>query len=773
MLNNKKMASRRISVVSLLLIGTLKAGILQAASSGESTPVATPPARQVPNVLVWMMDDVGFAQVSSYGGLVETPNIDRVARSGLRYTNYHTAPICSAARASFLAGRMPHSVHIGGHATAARDLPGYDAHIPPSAGTIADNLHSAGYVTFAVGKWDHLPNEEAGPAGPYHQWPAGQGFDRFYGFLAADADNFHPTLVNDLTPIATPDVEDYHLSEDMADRAIRMIQSRDGSDPARPFFMYWATGAAHAPHHAPEEWLRRYRGKFDMGWDQAREAILARQVKEGIMPPGTKLATRPDVIRAWSELDLREQKLYARQMEAFAASLSYADYQFGRILDALEESGELDNTVVIVVSDNGASAEGGTYGLHDEAVLAGGSPLRVEDNLAFYDVWGGPKTYPHYANGWAVAGNTPLRYYKQVAHEGGARVPLVIAWPGGIAARGELRGQFTHVSDVAPTILDLTGVRLANMVNNVAQSPMEGHSFAATLSNPDVEDRERAQYVELYGNRGLWQGDWSLVATHRIATWDWNTSSTFDEPWELYDLAKDPGQTTDLAATYPDRVAQMDRLFDEQAGRYHVRPMHNLNDTAAENMEKARQDYIRRGGKWRYSGPVGNIPSTLAPPVNIQGFVMSATLELPKGDETGPVFAYGGQLSGIGLYLDEGRPALIFNSLQGDTATISASQPLGAGEHTIELRLDKGQAFPDHSTEYRVTINADGGVVAEKSLRFSVPRFFGISETFGVGEDAGNPVMAGYPAGTTFPGGLRDVLFDFSETGPGGVRLHD
>lgn len=360
-----------------------------------------------PNVLVWMMGDVGFAQVSSFGGLVATPNIDRVAQTGLRYTNYHTAPICSAARASFLAGRMPHSVHIGGHATAARDLPGYDAHIPPYAGTIADNLHSAGYTTFALGKWDHLPNEEAGPAGPYHQWPTGQGFDRFYGFLAANADNFHPTLISELTPVSTPQVENYHLSEDMADQVIRIIQSRHGAEPAPPFFMYWATGAAHAPYNAPEEWLQKYRGKFDMGWDEARATILERQIEEGIVPEGTRLAPRPQLIRAWADLSEDEKTLYARQMEAFAAALSHADAQFGRILDALEAGGELDNTVIIVVSDNGASAEGGPNGLHNEAAVAGGAPPGVGDNMKFYDAWGGPETFPHYANGWAVAGDTP------------------------------------------------------------------------------------------------------------------------------------------------------------------------------------------------------------------------------------------------------------------------------------------------------------------------------------------------------------------------------
>jgi len=757
-------------VVALAVVAGILGG--RFATASDNDPVSSPSGQQPPNVLVWMMDDVGFAQISSYGGLVDTPNIDRIAKSGLRYTNYHTAPICSAARASFLSGRMPHSVHIGGHATAARDLPGYDAHIPPSAGTVADSLHSNGYTTFALGKWDHLPNEEAGPAGPYHQWPTGQGFDRFYGFLAADADNFHPTLISELTPVSTPDSENYHLSEDMADKAIRMIQSRHGGDPVRPFFMYWATGVAHAPHHAPEEWLQKYRGKFDMGWDKARDTILEAQIEDGIVLDDTRLAPRPEMIKAWTDLSPDERKLYARQMEAFAASLAHADAQFGRILDALEASGELDNTIVIVVSDNGASAEGGLNGLHDEAAVTGGSPPGVEGNMKFYDLWGGPETFPHYANGWAVAGNTPLRYYKQVAHEGGARVPLIIAWPRGIDAQGELRRQFVHVSDVAPTILDMTRSPLAKMVNNVEQIPMEGRSFAATLSDADEEDRERAQYVELYGNRGLWQGDWSIVATHRIATWDWRTPATFDEPWELYNLAKDVGQTNDLASEHPERVEQMARLFEEQAQQFNIFPMHNLNAAANDNREKARQDYLRRGGKWHYAGPVSNITAALAPPVNIQGFTMSATLDLPAGNETGPVFAYGGQLAGIGFYLQEGKPALILHSLRGDTAVISAKKALGQGEHRIGLQLDKREVFEDRSAEYHVTIRSGKTVLAEETLRFAIAQYFGIPETFGVGEDEGNPVLAGYDAGTPFPGRISDVVFDFSETGPGGASLH-
>ncbi len=766
----------RASVVAVALAmasGTLAQPALAADAQAAPAPAQRPaeaPASP-PNVLVWMMDDVGYAQVSCFGGLVPTPNIDRVARMGLRYTNYHTAPICSAARAAFLSGRNPHSVNIGGHATAALPQPGYNSHIPPSAGTVADNLRNAGYTTFAIGKWDHLPTEQATPAGPFNQWPSGQGFDRFYGFLAADADNFTPTLLRDHSPVNTPAKKDYHLSEDMADEAIAMIQARRSVDPARPFFMYWATGTAHAPHHAPQEWLERFRGKFDMGWDKAREQILKRQIAQGIMPKGTRLAPRPDVIAAWDDLSAEEKKLYARQMEAFAASLAHADAQFGRILDALEESGELDNTVIVIVSDNGASAEGGLNGLHNEAAVTGGSPPGVAGNMKFYDVWGGPETYPHYANGWALAGDTPLRYWKQVAHEGGARVPFVMAWPKGIAARGELRTGFAHVSDVAPTILQMADAPLAETVNNVKQQPMEGHSFAASFADPKAGDRNRAQYVELYGNRGLWQGDWSIVTTHRIETWAWNTRTTFDEPWELYNLAKDPGQTTDLSEKHPEKVEQMADLFDEQAEKYNVRPQHNMGESAVYMSRLAKEDFVRRQGKWRYTGPVSNIPAQIGPPVNIQGFTMTAKVGLESGDETGPIFALGGQLAGIGLFLKDGRPALFLNGLNGDKEAVEANNALGAGSHELELKIDKAKIAEDRSAEYHVTISAGGKVLADRTFRFKVANYFGLPATFGVGEDEGSPVMKGYAAGNPFPGTISDVVFDFSATGAGAIEL--
>ena len=489
---------RLFGKASACAVATIVAGSISGAPAeepqigktfAESVPAPikrnTAPAG-APNVLVWVIDDMGFGQLGSYGGLIETPNIDRIAQQGLRYTNYHTTPICSASRAALLTGRNSHRVHVGGHSAIAVGFPGQDALVPRSAGTVAENLRQSGYLTYAIGKWDHLPQSDASPAGPFTYWPSGQGFDRYYGFLAFDADNFDPTLWSDHDPVTLSRRPDYHLSSDMAEKAIDWIGARDATDPKRPFMMYWATGAVHAPHHAPQRWLDHYRGRFDAGWDVAAQQTLDRQKKLGLVPADMTLPPLPAGVKHWAELSRDEQRMFARQMEAFAAQLSHADEQFGRILDALEARGELDNTVVVITADNGASAEGAPQGTFSEHYFANGYFATLDENLRLYDQWGGPGTYPHYATGWAVAGDTPFRYYKQTAYEGGTRVPLILSWPKGISARGELRGQYQHVTDITPTILDAAGVPPAQSVNGQRQMAFDGVSMSYSFTRADA-----------------------------------------------------------------------------------------------------------------------------------------------------------------------------------------------------------------------------------------------------------------------------------------------
>lgn len=744
----------RVAIPAPVLLFTL--AVIIFANQGHTTGIS----KNRPNVLVWMMDDVGYAQVSAYGGLVHTPNIDRVAARGLTFSNYHTAPICSAARASFLTGRMPHSVHVGGHAAAARDFPGYDGKIPASAGTVAENLRQQGYVTMAVGKWDHLPSEHASPAGPFSYWPSGQGFDRFYGFLAADTDNWNPTLIQDHSPVTIPPGKAYHLSADMASQAIRLIDGLRGRDPVSPFFMYWATGAAHAPHHAPERWMDNYSGDFDDGWDAARDRIFAHQKRLGLMHEDATLAPRPEGMPAWNTLDADTRRLYAVQMEAFAASLSYADAQFGRLLDHLAAIGELENTLVIVVSDNGASAEGGPDGLYNEAEVTSASRPDVAANLPFLDQWGGPETYPHYSYGWAVAGDTPFRYYKQTTHEGGTRVPLVMAWPEGISARGELRSQFVHVSDLTPTILDAVGVEPAKTVNNVVQSPMEGVSVTDSFTRTGDPRKGRAQYVELYGNRGLWRDGWSLVTSHRYKTWDWNTATTFDEPWELYDLVTDPGQTRNVASDHQDRVASMSDEFWRQAKRYNVEPIHNLSDTAADSYRRAAADFKRRGGRWAYSGPLAGVAFALAPPLNNLGFHFRANIGVERDDVTGSIFALGGRMGGVGLQLVDGYLDLTLRTLAGDAVSITSKEKLASGDHALALVMAK-----DDENTYNVSISIDEIIVVEEQLKFVMPRYFGLAETFGIGIDSGSSIHPSVVPNRYIDATISSVVFDFSKTG--------
>lgn len=708
-----------------------------------------------PNVLIWVMDDVGFAQLSGFGGLVPTPNIDRIARTGLRYVNYHTPPLCSAARASLLTGRNSHSVHVGGHAALARDHPGYDGRIPPGAGTIAENLRQAGYATFALGKWDHAPLDESTPAGPFTYWPLRQGFDRFYGFLAAETDNFEPLLWNDDAPVNRPPGENYHLSTDLADHAIAMLDSRGPAERAAPFFMYWATGVAHAPHHAPADWIARFRGKFDPGWDKARELILDNQKAQGLVPKHAALAPRPERMPPWDSLRPEEKRLHARQMEVFAAALSHADAQFGRILDALVRRGELENTIVVVLSDNGASAEGGPTGSYHELLFALGALPSVEQNLAFLDRWGVPGTYPHYALGWAVAGNTPFRNYKQTTYEGGTRVPLVVAWPNGIRARGEVRGQFVHASDITPTLLSMTGVKPVATVNDVPQRPFEGRDFSYSFTDA-ARTPQRSQYFEMFGHKGLWSDGWKIVSYSKLETWNMTGPGRIDRPWELYDLDRDPMETSNLAESNPARLAELEREFDAQARQFNVYPLADPAGLAGESRLKMAAQFARRQGTWSYPFPVARLVGAHAPPLARGNFTMRARVTLRDGTESGAIFAHGGRMGGVGLYLDRGRPVFVVRSMAGEPRLFAADEGLAPGSNQIELRLAPAD-LP--GGRRNVVLMSGGRMLLSRSGVFDIPP--GPGETFEVGRDDGTAVGEGYAPGAAFPGEIRDVSFTF------------
>lgn len=711
-----------------------------------------------PNILVWMLDDTGFGQLGCYGGLVETPNIDRVAKRGLRYTNYHSTPICSASRASFLTGRNSHEVHIGGHSALAIGFPGQDAMIPRGAGTIAENLKQSGYITYAIGKWDHLPSADSSAAGPFTYWPSGQGFDRFYGFLSYDANNFSPLLWNGHAPVSIPKKPDYHLSTDMADQAITMIESRQAKGPERPpFFMYWATGAVHSPHHAPDDWLVKYRGKFDEGWDVARERILARQKAKGLVPQNAKLPPRPEGMSAWTDLSDTEKQVYARAMEAFAAQLAHADYEFGRILDALESSGELDNTIVVVTSDNGASGEGAIEGTFSEFMMANGRFASVEHNKMFLDEWGRSGSYPLYPVGWAVAGDTPFRYYKQTAFEGGIRVPLIVSWPAGIASEGEIRGQYGHISDIMPTLLDAAEVSPAAMVNGMPQLPISGTSLSYSFDKPSAPTAKRVQYYEMYGNRAIWADGWKAVVPHRLQTWNFEKQPMIsEEGWQLYHQSIDFNEMNDIASKNPEKLAELKDLFDHEAQKYNVFPLTNTGAAQQLISKKANRELAEREGEFSYSGTVYRIPEALAPPIHTKGFTMTMEVD-PRNGNNGTLFAMGGRFGGLGLYLRDGVPVLAQRFMDTKLTEITASKRLTtAGQ--IEVRYDR--VDPTHAN---ATILIDSEQVASGQLSGALSVYlFSSNETFDIGQDAGTAVSDDDASSIPFEGEIGGSLFRIS-----------
>lgn len=729
---------------------SISALLLVACSLMQEQPSATPeyfaeasPYRLVdkkpdagsPNVLIWVVDDLGFGQVGAFGGVIETPTLDALAAQGLVYTNYHTTPICSASRAALLTGRNSHGVHIGGHSAMSIGFPGYDARIPRGAGTIAANLKSAGYVTYAIGKWDHLPPEHSSQAGPYTYWPSGQGFDRFYGFLTYDADNFSPVLWSDHTPVELPRDPAYHLSADMADKAIDWIGQRDADPERRPFFMYWATGAVHSPHQAPESDRLHYRGRFDAGWDVIRQTILDNQIRKGIVPADTILPPRPDGMPAWDDLSADQKKSYARAMEVFAAQLTHADREFGRILEVLRERGELDNTLIIVVADNGASAEGAPDGLFSEFLMANGRYPDVSENLEHYDDWGGPSTYPHYPMGWAVAGNTPFQYYKQTAYEGAVHVPMIVSWPAGIQAKGEARNQYLHAIDLAATIFESAGVEPPIEINGAEQLAFDGQSMAYSFDASSAPSKRKVQYYEMYGNRAIYADGWKAVVPHRLKTWDFKTPPSFaNDTWQLFDLTNDMNERENLADKYPEKLEEMINSFREEALKFNVFPLTNTGDAQRLRATLAAEEMGSHDNTWTYSGPVSRIPEALAPPIQTHSFVLSASLDL-SADNTGAIMALGGRNGGMSLYVDHGVPGFLFRNIDLTTTRLTSPRPLSNGIHELALEFERGADGAE------VRLLADDALLVSGSVPGPLPVFlFTSNETFDVGTDTGSLV---------------------------------
>jgi arylsulfatase len=725
-------------------------------SIAESTPVFPPvvrPPAGAPNVLVILLDDTGFAQFGCFGGEVETPTFDRLAAGGLRYHRFHVTALCSPTRAALLTGRNHHAVGMGFLTDVPTGFPGYCGRIPESAATLPRILGDAGYHTMAIGKWHIAPRWDQQQSGPFDRWPLGLGFDRYYGFPAGDTNQWAPNLIRDnsyVDPPRTPE-EGYHLNEDLADEAIRMIAEQQQTTPHQPFFMYYAPGAMHAPHHAPPEWIARYEGRFDDGWDACRDRVFARQVELGIVPPGTENTPRPEGMAAWADLPPEEQRLYARQMEVFAGFLAHTDHHLGRVVDFLEELGILDDTIVMVCTDNGASAEGGAHGSFNEHSWALGQEDDLEVSLARIDELGGHRAYGHYSWGWAWVGNTPFRMWKRYAWLGGVRTPLVVHWPAGIApeARGEVRGQFCHAIDLAPTVLDAAGIAVPTVVRGVDQMPMHGASLVPSFSDPDAPGRD-VQYFEMLGSRAIVDGRWKATTDHLSQGVPDESvlagSRDFDtDRWALFDLEADFAEARDVAADHPDVLRRLEELWWAEAGRYDVLPLDDSLTGRVVAMEPSPHPPRYR---WTYRPGAPTVEE--GTPMLSGGFHLVVTTDpLPAGAE-GVLCAQGDWNGGWALVVHDGRPVFVV-SRYGTPYRIEADTPLPPGATAVEVAYTRAE-----SGGGRVVLRADGAEIGAGTIPRDLPFRWQIGGSrLHLGEDRGFPVSDDYRPPFPFTGRIR------------------
>ena len=729
------------------------------AESVEDWPKEPVYTGKEPNVLLILLDDTGFAQLGSFGGAIETPNIDALSESGLRYSNFYTTALCSPSRAAIMAGRNHHSIGLGSHALTAMGFPGYAGRVPMSSQEVARVVRDEGWTTYAIGKWDHTPLFQVHQVGPFTYWPTNDGFDHTYNFMAADINNFTPVMYAGHEPVEpSRGKPDYHLTEDLADKAIQYITGDVSINPEKPFFMFWAPGAMHAPHHAPKEYIDHYKGKFDMGWDELRKQVYQRQLEMGIIPKGTVLTERrSEKVPAWDSFNAEEQALLARQMEAFAGQLTHTDEQIGRIIATLERTGKLDNTLIILTSDNGASAEGGVNGSHNEVLYFNGvAKTDMAENLKKKDSWGSEETDNHYDVGWAWAGNTPHKYFKQTVHHGGIADPLIMHWPAGIKAKGEIRDQFAHIIDIGPTIMEALEVTLPAEIDGVKQSPIEGTSMAYTFNEANAPERHTRQYFEQLGNRAMYLDGWVAVTLHadRVAYEPNRTAPFEDDVWELYHVAEDRSQSKDLAKEYPEKLEELKQAWDEEALKYNVYPLH---DDLFGRLTNVTKIYAPQRKEFVYYPPGAvRIPEAYSPQIKNKNHTITAHAEIPKGGASGVLVASGGIYSGYSLYVKDNHVVYHYNAYNEDRYTITGTEPLPEGEVVIEAKYTPS----DDKKTGTVTLSVNGKQIGSGKVGRTAPGIYSISETFDVGQDTGSPVSKDYDRDNEFTGTLDKVVFN-------------
>jgi arylsulfatase A-like enzyme len=724
-------------------------------SASFRQPAASPVAAGPPNVLIILLDDAGYGQTSTFGGLIPTPTLDSLAANGLRYTRFHVAALCSPTRAALLTGRNHHAVGMGTITNWANENPGYTGSIPKSAAFLSEILRQNGYATASIGKWHLIPDPETTLAGPFDHWPTHQGFDYFYGFIGAETDQWHPELTEGTTPVRMVAPRgresDYTLNEDLASHARAWILQQKALAPDRPLFMYYAPGATHAPLQAPQAWIDQFKGKFGMGWDEYRKLVFERQKKLGVIPPETQLTPRPVELPAWDSLSADQKKVAARLMEVFGGFMAQTDHEIGRVVDAFRHTGQLDNTMIIYIAgDNGASLEGNLNGTDNLMEQVNGIQPAAAEIVQHLDTIGGPLSNPHYPAGWAWAGNTPFQWGKRIgSHLGGTRDPMVISWPGHIRDVGQTRSQYTHVIDVMPTVLEAAQIPQPTSINGVVQQEVNGVSFLQTLLNAAAPEYRTRQYFEMHGNRAMYSDGWIAAQRTGLLPWAYTFGANGAPPaWELYDLTRDYSEAKDLARTQPEKLAQLRSLFDTEAGRNKVFPI----DPRFSGRQHPNPP--PPGGRAFYTFYPGasHLYDALAPGTRNRTHTFTAYVDIPTGGGDGVLVAEGGTASGYALYIMNGRASYTYNYFRREVTTVTAKDPLPPGKSVIELHFAyDGGGIGKGAT---VTLIVNGTKVGEARLAHTVPRAYAFDETFDVGEDTASAVGP-YEAPFAFMGTLE------------------
>ncbi len=746
-------------------------------SVADWAPYEAPKAPEnAPNVLYIVWDDVGFGAFDINGGLIETPNMKRIADKGLIYTQFHTTALCSPTRACILTGRNATSNGMACIVEASLGFPGICSRIPQENALISEVLIEKGWNTYAVGKWHLAPAEEESLASTRRLWPLGRGFERFYGFLGGEADQYYPDLIYDNHHVEPPykPSEGYHLCKDLADKAIEFVRDSKVVAPDKPWLLYYAPGCAHAPHHVPKEWADKYKGKFDMGYEKCREIILENQKRMGLMPSNVQLPPlnpyadaksvdgKPwsplDVVRPWDSLSEDEKSLFKRMAEVYAGYVSYNDYQIGRLLDYLEESGQLDNTLIIVISDNGASGEGGPNGSVNENKLFNGVADSIEENKKYIDVLGSEKTYNHYCTGWAMAFNTPFKLWKRFAnYEGGTADLFIVSWPRGIKAYGEVRRQYIHAIDIVPTIYECLNIESPSVVKGFTQNPIEGLSFKYTFNDPTAQTAKETQFYVMLGTRGIWSKGWFASAIHASLT-SWGH---FDkDKWELFNLEEDPNQTVDLADKYPEKLEELKNLWFLEAGKYNGLPLVDLGPVEILTLSRPQPSKPRQ--RYTYYPGTAEVPESVA--VNIRGrsYNIAVEVDIQEDQSEGVLFSHGGRFGGHSLYVKDGKLVYVYNWLGEKEQKLISNTNIPKGKCILGVRF-RLESKQESNITGLAALYINNEKTAEASIQTQLGNFSLVGEGLNVGLDSGQPVSSDYETPFKFTGGIiKQVIVDVS-----------